>query len=277
MARQVVRHWDARYKTLALCALWRGGVSMTSRSDFLCTIPMAGNFPRGLILMRTMYTPWSIRAVRQDPSRRTPGRSQRRLISDMLQHATLAGAVWPETPRHTGRSIRTKPLAAGWRLRLLRDPLTWAGLERARISLNTQSSTPASTSRSRRNLRAVLPRVQHRIYADHIRRASERYAAATAHYSGSFWRDRRYPPPELAFAYLDDLQTGIDALNKSTDIRLRNPEVLQFEQRPVLLGDVLAIATVPTLSGLPPERQQFEGVSLPDLAALARENHTLGR
>ena len=281
MARQLVRYWDPRYKTLALCALWRGSVSMTSHSTFVESYPdgWLSSAP-GDSDAQYVYAMVDSDAVRQDPEQAYRAAiANTSAFRDMLQHATLAGAVWPEdaSPYRAQIFAQKRWLLAG-DSGCFADPLTWAGLERALESAFTAAAVVDACLRqpdSAEIYARYYDESERRTYADHIRRASERYAAAAARYSGSFWRDRRYPPPELALASLDDLQTGIDALNKSTGIRLRRPEALEFEQRPVLRGDVLAIATVPTLSGLPPERQQFEGVSLPDLAALARENHTV--
>ena len=280
MARQLVRHWDPRYKTLVLCALWRGGVSITSRSTFV------ESYSDGWLSSAPadsdghyVYAMVDSDAVRQDPEQAYRAAiAKTSAFRDMLQDATLAGAVWPEdaSPYRAQYFAQSRWLLAG-DSGCFADPLTWAGLERALDSAFTAAAVIDACLRqpdSAESYARYYDESERRTYADHIRRASERYAAAAAHYSGSFWRDRRYPPPELALASLDDLQTGIDALNKSTDIRLRSPAVLHFERRPILPGDAFEFAAVPALSGLPPERQQFEGVSLPELAALARDNHT---
>jgi hypothetical protein len=65
-------------------------------------------------------------------------------------------------------------------------------------------------------------------------------------------------------------------MRASGGIRLRDVAMAQVDRRPALREVEFGLADVVDVPELTPERQQVEGVILPELAWLARDHHTIG-
>lgn len=218
-------------------------------------------------------------AVRQDPEQAYRAAILKTSVFHrMLENAAIDGPVWPEdaSPYRAHQFAADRWLLAG-DSGCFGDPAAWTGLERALESayngaelISARLDHPEYAEAAAR----YYDERERRIYADHIRRAAERYAAAEPYHGTRFWRDRRRPPQELAIPRADELRREIETLRGSRNIRPRSAEVIRIEERVALRTGEITLAPTPVIPVLSPETEQLDGVHLPALASLAGQNHT---
>jgi flavin-dependent dehydrogenase len=272
LARQLVRYWDPRYRTLALGALWRGsfGDSTTAVTEafpggWLSSAPVGSD-------SQYVYVIFDSEDVRQDPERAYRAAIERSsAFRGMLARATTAGPVSPEdaTPYRAHRFASGQWILLG-ESGCCGDALTW-GLEQALdsalagvaiIEARLDDALPAEDAA------LLYDEYARRTYSDHIRRAAERYAAVAAHYGAPFWRKRSRPPEELLLPEGAKPSRAIEPVRRWRTIRIADG--VRIEPRRWLTDGRIATIDAAEIPGLSPETEQVDGVSLPILAALAR-------
>lgn len=275
MARQIKRFWDTRYRTIALCAVFREAHGW--EADPHHTLIEA--YDRGWA--------WSV-----------PLSAGRRFVSFMVDSATARSGVEATYRTELDRTVHFKRLFAdsqledspwgrdaslyyadryagpNWMLvgdaASFVDPLSSFGVKKALLSawhgavvVNTCLGKPRLAAQAIEMFNAR----EEETWLDHARQAAMHFAEAADAFQTSFWRDRATAVPNVLYRH-EELESVLAHLRQAKQARFALSADVTSEKRPVIRGREVVMVQQKILPGLR-NTEFMQGVHLASVAEMA--------
>jgi flavin-dependent dehydrogenase len=282
LARQIRRFWDSRYRTLALCGVFRA----TSAWDADPNHTLIEAYDRGWA--------WS-----------APLASDRRQVCFMVDSAGVKGGLDPAYHAELDRTIHFRRLfersiledtpwgrdaalyyadryaGSNWLLigdaASFADPLSSFGIKKAMLSAWT-GAVVVNTCLSKPHLAdAAIGLHQAResgMWLDHAWKAAQSYGEAAAVFGCPFWQQRAVAPDNSLYR-ADQLEAAVQRLRRAASVRFRLIANVTCEPRPAIREREVTLETRPVLAGLA-NTEYLHGVHLAALAKMAPRFTSVG-
>lgn len=257
------------FRTLALCAVWRGvcpGVDPTHTlveaydNGWVWSIPLAGDL-RYVTVMTGRGASYAAELAKT--------RAIRRLLAKCVQQGKSFGC---DASLYTSRRFAGDDFLLVGDAASFVDPISSFGVKKALTSAWVAAAVV--TTCLRHPDRAAMARdyfeqTERQTYADHLRQATAHYAKVASRFATPFWTARAADAALPRVGSPGAMRAALHRLREAPELRLRAGPGVHFEPRAAIAGEEIALRDSLVAPGIPAGIEYFHGVNLSALVRMA--------